>query len=84
LGTIVAWPAGSPWGSGGHVGFLEAIYPDGSFDMSQSGSTIVPRLGIRAEVIRVYYDNQNGQYYKLDNYGNAQYLSGTSFIKPNY
>jgi surface antigen len=79
-GSTVAWPKDSGyWGSLGHVGIVEKVYDDDSFDMSHSGSSIVARRGIRAAVDRIHYDHSKNTYYVIDGRGNW-HLKGTSFI----
>jgi surface antigen len=80
FGATVAWPKDSGYYDElGHVGIVEKVYDDGSFDMSHSGSTIVFRRGVRAAVDRVYWDNQNHKYY-LETGSGKKYLSNTHFI----
>ena len=54
VGALVAWgPFKGIYNDLGHVGVVEKVYPDGSFDMSHSGWTIVARRGQRYAVDNV-------------------------------
>lgn len=54
VGSIVQWGSGKGgYGSAGHVGIVEKVHEDGSFDMSHSGWTIQQRKGQRYDIEKV-------------------------------